>query len=217
MSHPETYFQIVDCPLSHECNEKNFAQWRPWGKTPEEAREQVVKHLMGSGLHKDVAADDEMRDQEFYERLVAECEVHEFQWTPPPPPKKSKKGEKRKPPSWLKNEIPLTPSSPVEPPPGFTATGSAEPASGSAAPSSKSGGAPPAADEGAMELFRSRAIMMKVTNMEYRAITDAAGRAAKAARNAQRLSTAAAGAFAEEAAIFEDIVKFMQNKADGAS
>ena len=58
---------------------------------------------------------------------------------------------------------------------------------------------------------------MKVTNMEYRAITDAANRAATAARNAQRLSSAAANAFAEEAAIFEDVVRYMQDRAGSAS
>ena len=45
--------------------------------------------------------------------------------------------------------------------------------------------------------------------MEYKSIIDACGRACKAAKNAQRLSTAAAGAFAEEAAIFEDVQQFM--------
>ena len=54
-----------------------------------------------------------------------------------------------------------------------------------------------------------------MSSMEYKAIVDACGRACKAAKNAQRLSSAAAGAFAEEAAIFEDVQRFMKAKVEG--
>ena len=53
-----------------------------------------------------------------------------------------------------------------------------------------------------------------MSSMEYKSIIDACGRACKAAKNAQRLSSAAAGAFAEEAAIFEDVQRFMKEKVE---
>ena len=58
--------------------------------------------------------------------------------------------------------------------------------------------------------------MCTLSAMEYKSIVDACGRASKAAKNAQRLSSAAAAAFAEEASIFEDVQRFMNQKVQKA-
>ena len=52
----------------------------------------------------------------------------------------------------------------------------------------------------------------ELSAMEYKSIMDACGRAHKAAKNAQRLSSAAATAFAEEAAFLEDVERMMGAK-----
>ena len=59
--------------------------------------------------------------------------------------------------------------------------------------------------------------VVSLSSMEYKAIVDACGRACKAAKNAQRLSSAAAGAFAEEAAVLEDVQNYMKAKIDQAN
>ena len=193
------FYEIEQCPHAEECNSKNFANWKPWGNTPSEAQEQVVLHLLGSGLHKAHATEDSGRDRVYYEMIVQTCTVVEKDWVEEP----AKKARRHAPPSSSGTVAPtgvLIPMTPPGPPPEHLQPAQARP------PSAASASALAAS---AVALLRSTQTACTVTGMEYKSIIDACGRACKAATNAQRLSAAAAGAFAEEAAIFEDVQQFM--------
>jgi len=70
-----TYFEIEECPLAYECNEKNFNTWKVWGSTPNAARERCVAHLLGCGHHKEAnKKEGGHRDEDFYVQLVEQHE-----------------------------------------------------------------------------------------------------------------------------------------------
>ena len=194
----EKYYQIVECPLISECCPKNFKTWKPRGDTPEEAREQVVRHLLNCGHHDAGDSDSGPRDREFCEAIMKNCWVEECEW-PKPPNKRKQDGDAKttaasfgaqpeasvpKPkshPHWKQPRIPRTPPE-----------------------------VPAAPGEDAIILPSDEVITLPAK--EYKSIMDACGRASKAPKDAQRLSSAAAAAFAEEASIFEDVQRFMDQK-----
>ena len=47
-----TFFYARECPCKEECTPANFKSWQPWGWTEESCRAQVMRHLVGSGKHK---------------------------------------------------------------------------------------------------------------------------------------------------------------------
>ena len=183
-----TYYEVKVCPYAEECNARNFAGWKCWGCSPEEARAKVVDHLLGCGLHKEYAKEDPTRDRAFYELMVESTEVVEKTWPEPAQPKRRRD------------------AAPSTPPDGPQTLQLQVRDRGDAS------------NRGLALATRSSAVAARLTNMEYKSITDACVRASKAARNAQRLSAAAASAFAEEAAVFEDIAEYMkETKGHGSS
>ena len=129
--------------------------------------------------------------------LVEHCEVVEKEWAPEPTLKRGPRRTKHQPPSAVASEAAAA-EQPTTPP-------------GDPAPSAARA---VASADAAIGLFRPSQSVCQLSSMEYKAIIDACGRACKAAKNAQRLSTAAAGAFAEEAAIFEDVQRYMTSKVE---
>ena len=209
-AHPVTYWDCKECPLKEECNEKNFRGWKPWGPTEQAARDIVLEHLMNCGLHKIEGLD---RGDEFT-ALANECVIDEVPWVE----RRSKRGrtsgwdgpefsEAACPPrgaaSAFKTVIELAQSAVdaglAGPRPGKRAIGAPLPEgpSPSAAPS------------------RSSAVAVRrqmVTNVEIREVVDSLGRCITSARHAQKLSSMAARAFEDEAAIFEEVRDNLKHK-----
>ena len=154
MAAPTKYYEIEQCPHHEECNTKNFANWRPWGLSPEEAREQVVLHLLGSGLHKQHADEGSGRDRSYCEMLVTHCECVEKDWVPDLP-KKTKGAPKHQPPSLDVTAQPATP-------PGSAASSAANAAVAQA--------------QGVLGLVRPTQTVCQLSSMEYKAIIDACAR-----------------------------------------
>ena len=167
-----TYFMVSKCPLDHECNPKNFANWKVWGKTEDECRAQLMRHLKESGLH--AACEEEDGDRsDMYGNIVAAAEVQEVLWDQP------KKGTKR--------AVSPPAQRPSHPPPRSST--------------------PPV---GGLSLI-------PMSRMQIKELAEAAARAQKAAQNAARLSAAAASAFSDEAAAFQDIQTFALAKLSASS
>ena len=85
----EFFFAKV-CPFAEECTEANFKGWRCWGWDDGEARQQVLNHLKGSGLHKDHILPGENRDEE-YEAAVAVMEIYRDTYGSNGPPSSKKR------------------------------------------------------------------------------------------------------------------------------
>jgi len=212
------YYHIETCPMAEECNEANFASWRPWGRSEDEARHQVLKHLTRSGKHTEQekkTGDGSRRDM--YCALVEACDCVEKEWEPA-----EGQGKKRKRGG------------------GYDAGGSSwEDPSGEATTTSKAmemahkmlddlqrinaacpkaiGAKPPPQEATAIARRRPASGGVWMSTQEFKEVCDSLGRSSKAARNAQRLSSAAAQAFGEEALIFEDVKAFMEAKLTQAS
>ena len=77
-----TYFACESCPLREECTAKNFKLWKPWGNTEDVARDQVYKHLMGSGLHQTYQEQFGADRTSHYKMLSETCEIVE-RYVPP--------------------------------------------------------------------------------------------------------------------------------------
>ena len=71
------YFRCKECPLAHECDERNFSTWKPWGYTADDARDRVMAHLEHSGLHKAVEAEMETDRTDEYKELVSNVDIVE--------------------------------------------------------------------------------------------------------------------------------------------
>ncbi len=182
-----TYYEIEVCPCAAECNEANFRNWKPWGSTPEDAKQKVLDHLLRSGVHAESRKDmSEEEAKEYFTALVEGCEVHERQW------KQKKKtrwtndsadSARREVQTMMQTGV----HRPVSPPRRRRPSGSSS--SIMAAP-------------------HQRTLQEVLTDF-----AENASRCARNARNAARLSEAAAGSFNEQAEVFEmaanDIMHFL--------
>eukprot|EP00959_Pyramimonas_sp_CCMP1952_P247045 5163462-Pyramimonas_sp.AAC.1 len=171
------YYEIDACPCASECNETNFKNWKPWGSTPEEARQKVVDHLMRSGVHAQSRGD--MTDgvaKDYFIALVDGCEVHERQW------KQQKK--KRKAADSVDLEVQVSRQEVQR----MMQTGLHRPVS----PPRRRGGS---SGSGSIVAAPHQRTVQEV----FSDFADNAARCGRNARNAARLSEAAAGSFNEQA------------------
>ena len=81
-----SYHVFMECPLKHECSEASFKKASCWGWTPEEAKERLKTHLMKSGNHKHNDFTDDTVET-ILESVMGE--LQELPWTP------ANKGKKR--------------------------------------------------------------------------------------------------------------------------
>jgi len=223
------YYHIETCPMSEECNEANFASWRPWGRSEEEARHQVLKHLTRSGKHTEQekkTGDGSRRDM--YLALVEACDCVEKEWEPA----ERGDGKKRKrgsgsgggASSWEDHgdggggggfdAAETTTSQAME-----MAHKMFEDLQriNAACPKAYPAKPPPQEVTTISRHRRPASAGVFMSTQEFKEVCDSLGRSSKAARSAQRLSSAAAQAFGEEALIFEDVKAFMEAKLTHAS
>ena len=86
------FFYCESCPLQEECTPQNFKTWGCWGYTEEECRAKVLKHLRGSGKHKECVPKGESRDELYVEMCEPEAlALIEDYYEPPAEPKKKTK------------------------------------------------------------------------------------------------------------------------------
>ena len=183
-----TYFEIDECPLADECTQAHFANAKCWGHTQAEARDRVMAHLLGSGLHQAYR-----RKRKDYEKLVEGCTVKEKDWPTEPAPKARRHAQ----PYSDKREAPKGAGVPRSPPQAVDQAPAQQPI---------------AASSQSVTLLRPSPKACSMPPQEYKTIIDACARACQAAKHAQRLSAAAANMFAEEAMVFKDVQNFMEAK-----
>lgn len=76
------YFFIEECPLKEACSQGAWKKASCWGWTSDEARTQLVRHLMKSGNHQ--------LSKEDAEGIADDTEVVCKPWEEPPPSKRSR-------------------------------------------------------------------------------------------------------------------------------
>ena len=184
------FWYAKECPLAHECSEQNFKSWNPWGWSEESCRKQVLKHLKGSGKHKDYVPKGETRDVE-YEAFVEAMEISEDFYEP-----QETKGKKRH----VDEDLPQAGAPIVARPKSMAALQNEM-------------------HVGVLSMSRmmmgggsSSSCPAPVSRQDLREVSDSLARCVTSARHAQRLSAMAAQAFNDEAGIFEEVKGFIEAK-----
>ena len=173
----KTYFFVAECPLAMECKEEDFKQWKVWGGTPTECREQLFLHLHGSGLHKQHEKTPGQRT-DMYASLCKKVTLEEA--CDPPADRKRRR--------WRRAPVDEEPA-PAGEPPILRLEG------------------PPEQTAVSLPLRNcstSSSTMMAMSSLQMKEYCEQAVRAVRAAECAYRTSSATGSAFAVEIAVFRD-------------
>ena len=172
------FFFAQGCPCAEECSDQSWKKAQAWGETEDVVREQVVKHLMTSGLHKLSKADA------WAMALLAA--IYSYEDEEAPPSKKHASGSQAS--GSQSSAIGARQLQMLQP--STTSVPSPE-----SMVRSTSVGIVPATSSG--HIF--------MRTQEFQAAIDCVNRALNSAQQAQRVALAASRAFADEVAAFNDV------------
>ena len=188
------YYYVKECPLRDECSAAAWKKAAVWGYEAVVCRFQLQEHLQKSGKHRLTEAQAT--------ELALSANLEEGEYKEEPARKKQKVEEATAP-----KPNPDQTGFPPPPPPvpaGIVAAIAGEAAGSTAAVAAASPRTPPMTGGGLFSASSgSRGIFVRKDILD--ALIDSCGRAAAAARSAQRLSAAAAQSFGDEASIMESV------------
>jgi hypothetical protein len=213
----KVWWHYPKCPREEDCTPENFKKWRCWGDSEEEAQAALYKHLTESGKHflTHQEADEEVRENE-----AVQCHL------PMPRQDQTKITD-------IRGETEMIITRPLPKRDAVTDRGDGprqkqEPAKRLRSPSpgqpAGSGRAGSSSGPSASTVVAVPRVMMPPQNeptvtlrmQEFNTIIDSIQRTSQAAKQAGRIASVAASAFANEARILDEIAANMQTMKSAA-
>lgn len=184
----KTWFFIKNCPLAERCSAQSRKKANLWGSTEDEARDALKVHLMRSGCHQ--------LDDEVAHRFAEQAEVESYSDDEDAPPGEGEPPQKRA----RRATQPVDVAAVVQETLRQVSSQSMRPAPPAFAPPLHLASRPSSS---------SGSTTIRIGQLQQ--AIDAVTRAGSAAKQAQRISAAAARAFGDEAAALDEAKEALES------